>query len=200
MQLYSHTTSTVLHPEEDRPLTVSLRPASCGMSGVEPSWHSQAGLLRAAAAAAEQAGLVLRPSLLGLQVREAARVQGFPDWVEFAGSVGDCYKQVGFACFFVFGLSGQAVRRACVHVPGLLVCVHAVSLLAIERGCSPWRDRLATRCRRRWLLLWGGSWRVPWRRQSSSCDDGSSCGDRGQAPGPCLLELHVQHCCTDKSV
>lgn len=29
------------------------------------------------------------------QVREAARVQGFPDWVEFAGSPALGYKQVG---------------------------------------------------------------------------------------------------------
>lgn len=37
------------------------------------------------------------PGVRRMSVRECARVQSFPDWFEFVGSVADCYRQVGNA-------------------------------------------------------------------------------------------------------
>ncbi len=111
-QLYSDTTSTILHPEADRPLTVRLRRGGesglarlevaglcmceqqgiCGVSSIVLNVHLAASRPCAIKAHTLAAHCV--------QVRESARVQGFPDWVEFAGSPALGYKQVWWlGCF-----------------------------------------------------------------------------------------------------
>jgi DNA (cytosine-5)-methyltransferase 1 len=51
-----------------------------------------------------------------LTVREAARLQSFPDWFRFSGSEGSQYKQIGNAVAPIFGLHiAKQIKKYCVN-------------------------------------------------------------------------------------
>lgn len=127
-----------------------------------------------------------------LSIREAARVQSFPDDFRFAGTQTHRYRQIGNA---VPVLLGEAVGRAVIE--GL-----AQSPEVVEEARDDFRDTL-TEWRRR-STLWSPSWRAsadPWLvlcselaagRKRPAEAEALAAGLREHAPTPARLLQHRQ--------